>query len=104
MCLYSCCLQLFNLETGQRLGDDQLLNHFPNHAELTRKDLMAKNVKRYLKDMARDRADGTPPIDDFVPTSYMLPADYRCAQLASILIFVVIAVVCNGAANSSKRS
>jgi tubulin polyglutamylase TTLL1 len=78
MPLYACCSQLFNLETGQRLGDDQLLNHFPNHAELTRKDLMAKNVKRYLKDMARDRADGTPPIDDFVPTSYMLPADYRC--------------------------
>eukprot|EP00904_Undaria_pinnatifida_P010761 jgi/Undpi1/6815/HiC_scaffold_21.g09291.m1 len=66
--------QLFNPETGFRLGDDQLVNHFPNHYELTRKDLMAKNVKRYVKEQAKD--DRNPPIGDFVPVSYMLPADY----------------------------
>eukprot|EP00903_Cladosiphon_okamuranus_P012398 g11620.t1 len=66
--------QLFNPETGFRLGDDQLVNHFPNHYELTRKDLMVKNVKRYLKEQAKD--DRNPPIRDFVPVSYMLPADY----------------------------
>ncbi|CAN0152564.1 unnamed protein product, partial [Scytosiphon promiscuus] len=66
--------QLFNPETGFRLGDDQLVNHFPNHYELTRKDLMVKNVKRYLKEHAKD--DKSPPIRDFVPVSYMLPADY----------------------------
>ena len=27
----------------------RLLNHFPNHFELTRKDLMVKNIKRYYK-------------------------------------------------------
>lgn len=27
----------------------RLLNHFPNHFELTRKDLMVKNIKRYIK-------------------------------------------------------
>ncbi|CAN0419475.1 unnamed protein product, partial [Laminaria digitata] len=52
--------QLFNPETGFRLGDDQLVNHFPNHYELTRKDLMAKNVKRYVKEQAKD--DRNPPI------------------------------------------
>lgn len=31
----------------------RLVNHFPNHYELTRKDLMVKNVKRYLKDQAK---------------------------------------------------
>jgi tubulin polyglutamylase TTLL1 len=32
----------------------QLINHYPNHFELTRKDLMVKNVKRYFKDQAKD--------------------------------------------------
>ena len=27
----------FNPESGQRLGEDQVINHFPNHGELTRK-------------------------------------------------------------------
>lgn len=65
--------QIFNPETGYRLNDMQyvdrivylglspsshplmnlnrILNHFPNHFELTRKDLMVKNIKRYLKVM-----------------------------------------------------
>lgn len=38
----------------------RLVNHFPNHHELTRKDLMVKNVKRYLKEQAKD--DKNPPI------------------------------------------
>jgi tubulin polyglutamylase TTLL1 len=29
-----------------RLNDNQLINHFPNHGELTRKDTLAKNCKR----------------------------------------------------------
>jgi tubulin polyglutamylase TTLL1 len=31
-----------------------LLNHFPNHLELTRKDLMAKNIKRFRKEMEKE--------------------------------------------------
>lgn len=38
----------------------RLVNHFPNHHELTRKDLMVKNVKRYLKEQAKDERN--PPI------------------------------------------
>lgn len=66
--------QIFNPELGYRLNDMQLLNHYPNHFELTRKDLMVKNIKRYIKDMARE-----PSISqslDFVPVTYLLPADY----------------------------
>ncbi|XP_059537413.1 polyglutamylase complex subunit TTLL1 isoform X3 [Myotis daubentonii] len=37
---------VFSVETGYRLSDDQIVNHFPNHYELTRKDLMVKNIKR----------------------------------------------------------
>jgi tubulin polyglutamylase TTLL1 len=35
-----------------RFKDDQLINHFPNHYELVRKDLMYKNLKRYIRDQA----------------------------------------------------
>ncbi|KAH9584307.1 Tubulin-tyrosine ligase/Tubulin polyglutamylase [Trypanosoma melophagium] len=35
-----------------RLTDSQIINHFPNHYELTRKDLMYKNIKRYIRDPA----------------------------------------------------
>jgi tubulin polyglutamylase TTLL1 len=34
---------------GIRLNDGQIVNHFPNHYELVRKDLMVKNLKRYKK-------------------------------------------------------
>lgn len=68
--------QIFNPESGYRLNDMQLLNHFPNHLELTRKDLMVKNIKRYLKDFARDSRDGGPPPPELVPVTYLLPADY----------------------------
>jgi tubulin polyglutamylase TTLL1 len=37
---------LFSSDAGVRLTDMQVLNHFPNHYELTRKDLMVKNIKR----------------------------------------------------------
>ncbi|KPI89312.1 putative tubulin tyrosine ligase [Leptomonas seymouri] len=33
-----------------RWQDQQIINHFPDHAELTRKDLMYKNIKRYLRE------------------------------------------------------
>ena len=65
---------IFHPESGQRLGDAQLINHYPNHYELTRKDLMVKNIKRYLRDASRDATADLPP--DFVPVTYMLPADY----------------------------
>jgi tubulin polyglutamylase TTLL1 len=48
--------QIFNPDSGTRLGDHQLINHFPNHYELTRKDLMVKNLKRYRKDFERENS------------------------------------------------
>jgi len=83
---------LFNPETTtQRLRDDQFVNHFPNHYELTRKDLMVKNIRRYRKDCDKEShiqyynatANGSAlptaplaPLHDFVPTTYLLPTDY----------------------------
>ena len=57
---------LFNPESGYRFGDAQLISHFPNHYELTRKDLMVKNIKRYRKDLEKEGEE----VPDFVPTTY----------------------------------
>ncbi|XP_068761499.1 polyglutamylase complex subunit TTLL1-like isoform X1 [Montipora capricornis] len=75
---------IFNVETGYRLGDDQVINHFPNHYELTRKDMMMKNIKRYRKDLDKE---GNPLAEkdelgryihlDFIPVTFILPADYN---------------------------
>lgn len=70
-----------------------MINHFPNCYELSRKDLLVKNIKRYRKDLERDgsllaeKADcsGTASSSicskylhlDFVPTTFILPADYN---------------------------
>ncbi|XP_067248628.1 polyglutamylase complex subunit TTLL1-like [Chanodichthys erythropterus] len=45
---------VFSVDTGYRLTDDQMVNHFPNHYELTRKDLMIKNIKSYHKDLEKE--------------------------------------------------
>jgi tubulin polyglutamylase TTLL1 len=74
---------IFNPDSGSRLSEMQLLNHFPNHFELTRKDLMVKNIKRFRKDMEKesnpiaDRDEtGNLLYIDIVPMTYILPGDY----------------------------
>jgi tubulin polyglutamylase TTLL1 len=72
---------MFNPENRYRLRDDQLVNHFPNHLELTRKDLMVKNIRRYQKELSRNGPYTPPPGEEgfdmnFVPVTFNLPADY----------------------------
>lgn len=63
----------------------RLINHFPNHYELSRKDLLVKNIKRYRKDLERDGSALAEKTDtggggirynylDFIPTTFVLPA------------------------------
>ena len=62
----------------------RIISHFPNHFELTRKDLLVKNVKRYRRDLERE---GNPLAEktregkyihlDFIPITFMLPSDYN---------------------------
>uniref|UniRef100_A0A3B3WFE8 Tubulin tyrosine ligase-like family, member 1 n=1 Tax=Poecilia mexicana TaxID=48701 RepID=A0A3B3WFE8_9TELE len=75
---------VFSVDTGYRLSDEQLVNHFPNHYELTRKDLMIKNIKRYRKELEKEGSllaekdkNGKYIYLDFVPVTFMLPADYN---------------------------
>lgn len=60
----------------------RIINHFPNHYELTRKDLLVKNIKRYRRDLERE---GNPLAEraespgkylylDFIPVTFVLPA------------------------------
>ena len=71
---------LFSPESQTRLTDTQIINHFPNHYELTRKDLMYKNIKRYYRDPANTaektlNARGDLRLWDCVPITYSIPAD-----------------------------
>uniref|UniRef100_A0A0B7A5P9 Polyglutamylase complex subunit TTLL1 n=1 Tax=Arion vulgaris TaxID=1028688 RepID=A0A0B7A5P9_9EUPU len=75
---------IFSVESGFRMQDDQIINHFPNHFELTRKDLMVKNIKRYRKDLEKESSPLAEKDDsgrfihlDFIPQTFMLPADYN---------------------------
>ncbi|XP_063712833.1 polyglutamylase complex subunit TTLL1-like isoform X1 [Symsagittifera roscoffensis] len=75
---------VFSVENGHRLADDQIICHYPNHFELTRKDLVVKNIKRYRKDLEKE---GSPLAEkdehghyihlDFIPVTYILPGDYN---------------------------
>ena len=85
---------IFNVrKEGQRLNDNQIISHFPNYFELTKKDLMVRNIKRYTRNLMRQQklqqklnnkvadsseGDYQNQIDDefLIPASYLLPADY----------------------------
>ncbi|KAJ8328168.1 hypothetical protein BDV3_005455 [Batrachochytrium dendrobatidis] len=66
-------------ESGYRLSDNQIINHFPNHIELTKKDLMVKNIKRYKKELEKDKNKPLTKFQyiDFLPVTYTLPGDYN---------------------------
>lgn len=83
-CTVYTARSIFSVDAGYRLSDDQIICHFPNHYELTRKDYMVKNIKRYRKDLEKD---GSPLAEkdehgkyvhlDFIPVTFTLPADYN---------------------------
>lgn len=68
-----------------------MINHFPNHYELTRKDLLVKNIKRYRKDLEREgsplaeRGDGPGKYLylDFIPVTFVLPAGKKIFPFSS---------------------
>ena len=62
---------------GPRLLDHQIVNHFPNHLELTKKDLMVKHLKRYKKEVLKDGKLSDASILNFLPTTFVLPGDYN---------------------------
>lgn len=86
------CRTLFSIDSGCRLNDTQLVNHFPNNHELVRKDLLVKNIKRYRRELEKEgnplaeKTEVTHPNGvvfpkylylDFVPVTFILPSDYN---------------------------
>ena len=54
----------------------QRLNHFRNHYELTRKDLLAKNLKRVKRQQDRENKDrDTETNTDILPITFVLPLE-----------------------------
>ncbi|KAJ2946079.1 hypothetical protein O0L34_g4998 [Tuta absoluta] len=83
---------LFSAENSNRLNDNQMVNHFPNHYELVRKDLLFKNIKRYRRDLEKENnpLGATTVLKlpngqvekiyehlDFIPLTFSLPSDYK---------------------------
>lgn len=63
----------------ERIGYDRLrrhqkVNHFPNSEELCRKDLLVKNLNRYIIDSKH--GDRNTDEFDFLPATYHLPIEY----------------------------
>jgi len=59
-----------------RFKADQVVNHFRNHFELTRKDNLVKNVNRMKRQLQRAGAAVEAERYNFLPSSYVLPGDY----------------------------
>lgn len=53
------------------------LSHFRNHYELTRKNLMVKNLRRMRKALERENGKGAGLVYDFYPTTFELPSEYH---------------------------
>lgn len=77
------CKNIFSVDSGYRMNDNQLINHFPNHYELSRKDLLVKNIKRYRRELEKEgnpmaeRGDSRYIHLDFMPVTFALPSDYN---------------------------
>ncbi|XP_064610571.1 probable tubulin polyglutamylase TTLL9 [Liolophura sinensis] len=59
------------------LQEHQKILHFRNHYELTRKNLMVKNLKRMKKQVEREVGKAEGQIFDFFPTTFELPSEYH---------------------------
>ncbi|KTG07085.1 hypothetical protein cypCar_00028088, partial [Cyprinus carpio] len=53
------------------------ISHFRNHYELTRKNLMVKNLKRYRKTLEREAGRLEAARCDFFPCTFVLPSEYH---------------------------
>ncbi|XP_050398528.1 probable tubulin polyglutamylase TTLL9 [Patella vulgata] len=59
------------------LEEHMRLNHFRNHYELTRKNLMVKNLKRLRRQLEKESGKLEAQKCDFFPSTYELPSEYH---------------------------
>ncbi|KAG6610866.1 Tubulin-tyrosine ligase family [Phytophthora cinnamomi] len=68
-----------NLDAFTPLQDHQRINHFQNHYELTRKDLLVKNLKRIKRQLERSggaESRREAELYDFWAATFVLPHEY----------------------------
>ncbi|XP_011644199.1 probable tubulin polyglutamylase TTLL9 [Pogonomyrmex barbatus] len=61
----------------RKLSPHQRVPHFRNHYELTRKNYLYRNLKRYRKALMRAGKTAEARISDVMPVTFELPSDYR---------------------------
>ncbi|ANQ08702.1 Uncharacterized protein PCOAH_00030240 [Plasmodium coatneyi] len=59
------------------LRNNQYVNHFRNYYELTRKDLLAKNMKRLKKQNEKVKNEEELKLIDITPVTFVLPLEYK---------------------------
>ncbi|CAK9808504.1 Probable tubulin polyglutamylase TTLL9 [Anthophora quadrimaculata] len=60
-----------------KLGPNQKIPHFRNHYELTRKNYLYRNLKRYKKILLKSNKIDEAELCDCMPLTFELPNDYR---------------------------
>ena len=58
------------------LAPQQRVNHFPNNYELTRKDMMYKNLKFYKKQLEKEYKLEEAKLYDFFPLTFFMPSEF----------------------------
>nr|CAD7408745.1 unnamed protein product [Timema cristinae] len=61
---------------NRRLEGNQRVPHFRNHYELTRKNLLAKNLKRLRRQCVKEGCREDADMCDCMPVTYELPGEY----------------------------
>lgn len=60
-----------------KLGPRQKIPHYENHHELTRKDYLWRNLKRFRKLLKKAGKFGEAELADSMPITFELPSEYR---------------------------
>lgn len=65
------------LDSSTKLRPGQRVSHFRNHSELTRKNYLYRNLKRYRRMLVKAGKPREAELCDSMPISFELPNEYR---------------------------
>ena len=68
---------VYTMLLHQHLKPHQRINHFRNHQELTRKDNLMRNIRKYKKELNKfNRTEESKKLN-FLPVTFQLPSEYQ---------------------------
>ncbi|XP_073975459.1 probable tubulin polyglutamylase TTLL9 isoform X3 [Rhodnius prolixus] len=74
--LYWCELHNLQLVLDKPLGPNQIVPHFRNYYEISKKSLLARNIGRYKRSLLKQGKEQEAKLCDCIPTTFELPNDY----------------------------